>query len=361
MLPAFNCRSISCGLTCVGLFFTSCNTLVAQLKTGWKQHDWDRPRPALVDPGPVPQSSPAPSDAIILFDGSNLDQWRAGDKGPAKWIIKNGAMEPTPNGGYLYSAQSFGDCQLHLEWASPEKVSGTSQGRGNSGVFLQGLFEVQILDSFDNETYADGQAGAIYGQFPPLVNVSRKPGEWQSYDIVFRRPHYSSAGELQQPARITVLHNGVLIQDHVEPVGPTSWIQFHNYSPTPEKLPLTLQDHGNPVRFRNIWIRELPPAAVTPPTKPYDPVVVDLGKDQIDRIVGSYKRNGGGTWEISHKDGKLWFHTIAKPLEMIPHSEREFGLKYTAGSIDLEYDQNNFPEKISFTMGGTTSRGIRER
>ena len=360
MIPAVCCRYPFLFLAALIFSFVNCSSLRAQLTTGWKQHDWERPRPTVIDPGPVPQSPAAPSDAIILFDGSNLDQWRSGDKGPARWIVKEGAMEPTHNGGYVYSAQSFGDCQLHLEWASPIKITGSSQGRGNSGVFLQGLFEVQILDSFDNETYADGQAGAIYGQYPPLVNASRKPGEWQSYDIVFRRPHYSPSGELKQPARLTVLHNGVLIQDHVEPVGPTSWIQFHNYSPTPEKLPLTLQDHGNPVRFRNIWIRELPPVAVKPPATPYDPVVVELTKDQIDRIVGSYKRNGGGTWEISYKNGKLWFHTIAKPLEMIPHSEREFGLKYTAGSINLEYDQENLPSIISFTMGGTTSRGTRE-
>lgn len=361
MLPVVMRRFFLCAIACLSLFLATGDSLLAQLTTGWKQHDWDRPRPILVNPGPVLQSAPAPSDAVVLFDGSNLDQWRSSDKGPAKWAIKDGAMEPPPNGGYIYSAQSFGDCQLHLEWASPTKISGSSQGRGNSGVFLQGLFEVQILDSFDNETYADGQAGAIYGQYPPLVNASRKPGEWQTYDIVFRRPHYSKSGELKQTAKITVLHNGVLIQDHVEPVGPTSWIQFHNYSPTPAKLPLTLQDHGNPVRFRNIWIRELPPSTITPPQNPYDPVVVELTKDQSDRIVGSYKRNGGGTWEISLKDGKLWFHTIAKPLEMIPHSESEFGLKYTAGSIKLEYDQENLPSKISFTMGGTTSHGTRER
>lgn len=331
----------------------------SQLPTGWKQHDWERTRPEKIDPGPEQPPAPVPSDAIVLFDGTNLDKWRAGDKGAAKWIVKDGAMEPVPNGGYLYSAQSFGDCQLHLEWASPKKVTGNSQGRGNSGVFLQGLFEVQILDSFENETYADGQAGAIYGQYPPLVNASRKPGEWQSYDIVFRRPHYSESGQLTQPARITVLHNGVLIQDHVEPVGPTSWIQFHEYSPTPEKLPLTLQDHGNPVRFRNIWVRELPPTTITPPKAPYDPEIVELTQEQIARIVGTYERNGGGTWEISHKDGKLWFHTIAKPLEMIPHSDREFGLKFTAGSITLDYDQEKRPTKISFTMGGSTSQGTR--
>jgi hypothetical protein len=361
MIPFMKSHHLCCLLACFGCFIANSDSLHAQLPTGWKQHDWDRPRPAKVDVGPESPAAQPPSDAIVLFDGTNLDQWRSGDKGPAKWIVKDGAMEPTPHGGYLYSAQSFGDCQLHLEWASPEKIVGTSQGRGNSGVFLQGLFEVQILDSFDNETYADGQSGAIYGQYPPLVNASRKPGAWQSYDIVFRRPHYSDSGQLTQPARITVLHNGVLIQDHVEPVGPTSWIQFHKYAPTPEKLPLTLQDHGNPVRFRNIWIRELPPTTISPPQSPYDPVVVELTKDQIDRIVGTYKRNGGGTWEISFKDGKLWFHTIAKPLEMIPHSEREFGLKYTAGSINLEYDQENRPAKISFTMGGTTSQGTRER
>jgi hypothetical protein len=348
-------------LGCFTLGWLFCGILKAQLPTGWKQHDWDRPRPAVVDPGPEPPIMPAPSDAVVLFDGSNLDQWRAADKGPAKWIIKDGAMEPVPNGGYIYTAESFGDCQLHIEWASPTRVSGSSQGRGNSGVFLQGLFEVQILDSFDNQTYADGQAGAIYGQYPPLVNASRKPGQWQTYDIIFRRPHYSEAGELVQPARLTVLHNGVLIQDNVKPVGPTSWIQFHQYTPTPERLPISLQDHGNPVRFRNIWIRELAPESIEPPSTPYDPVVVELTSQQIERIVGSYSRKGGGTWEISYKNGKLWFHTISRPLEMIPHSDKEFGLRYTAGSVDLVYDDEGFPMEISFTMGGSTSHGTRSR
>ena len=154
-----------------------------QLSTGWKAHDWDRERPAVVAPGPTNLPLSAPSDAVILFNGRNLDEWRSADGGPAKWIVKEDVMESVPGSGYIFSAKSFGDVQLHVEWAAPEKVQGKSQGRGNSGVFLQGLFEVQVLDSFDNKTYADGQAGAVYGQYPPLVNASRKPGEWQSYDI----------------------------------------------------------------------------------------------------------------------------------------------------------------------------------
>jgi hypothetical protein len=230
-----------------------------QVDTKWKIHDPDRPLPPVIDPGtPSTQESPGrpPSDAVILFDGKDLSKWSHKDGSPAKWKVANGYLETVPKTGYLYTRDAFGDCQLHVEFAEPVPPQGESQGRGNSGVFLMGLYEIQVLDSYENKTYADGQAGAVYGQYPPLVNASRPPGQWQSYDIVFHGPRFDKAGKLLRPARVTVLHNGVLVQDNVEPSGPTANGQRPPYSPQPDRLPLALQDHGQPVRFRNIWIRE---------------------------------------------------------------------------------------------------------
>jgi hypothetical protein len=216
------------------------------------------PEVPVVDPD---SAGGPPSDAIALFGGNDLSQWEGGDK----WQVKDGFA--IVRGGPIQTKQSFGDCQLHLEWASPEVVKGSGQGRGNSGVYLMGLYEVQILDSYNNGTYADGQAGAIYKQRPPLVNVCRKPGEWQSYDIVFEAPRFDSQGVLVRPAFVTVIQNGVLIQNHFQIQGATAWEKAPEYAAHAAKLPLMLQYHGNPVRFRNIWIRELPPADAPPAAK----------------------------------------------------------------------------------------------
>ena len=212
-------------------------------------HDPARPRPPVMTPGSAPGA--APSDAIVLFDGTNLSKWTH-----AQWKVQDGYMEVAPHAGDLLSKEKFGDVQLHLEWAEPAVVKGNSQGRGNSGVFLQSRFEVQVLDSFDNPTYADGQAGAVYGQWPPLVNPVRKPGEWQTYDIVFEAPRF--AGEkLLRPAYLTVFLNGVLVQYHQSVMGPTVHRALAKYVPQPAEDSLKLQDHGNPVRYRNIWIRRI--------------------------------------------------------------------------------------------------------
>jgi hypothetical protein len=205
------------------------------------------PEPKVVDPGPP---GGPPSDALVLFDGKDLSQWEGGP-----WIIRDGYAVADHDG--IRTKQSFGDCQLHVEWATPEKVESASQGRGNSGVFLMERYEVQILDSYRNQTYFDGQAGAIYKQTPPMVNACRKPGEWQTYDILFTAPRFDNAGKLLKPAYITVLQNGVLIENHFEIQGTTLWDTGPKYTAHPPKLPLYLQYHGNPVRFRNIWIREL--------------------------------------------------------------------------------------------------------
>ena len=224
----------------------------------WPQHSMDRPRPPVVDPGPPGPPASAPKDAVVLFDGSNLNAWRSDDSSAAKWIVRDGYVEVKPGAGTLVSARGFGDVQLHIEWATPAVVKGEGQERGNSGVFLMGIYELQVLDSYQNDTYPDGQAGAIYGENPPLVNATRSPGQWQSYDVVFRRPHFTANGTLESPARMTVFLNGVLIQDNFELVGPTANQARPPYKAHPDKLPLKLQDHGNPVRYRNIWIRELP-------------------------------------------------------------------------------------------------------
>jgi len=224
----------------------------------WPQHSRERPLPAVVTPGAAALPVPPPADAIVLFDGTSLAMWEDGKGGPAKWkLVAGGAMEVAPGTGGIQTRESFGDAQLHVEWMAPNPTRGKDQDRGNSGVFLMGKFEVQVLDSYDNVTYADGQAASIYGQYPPLVNVSRKPGEWQSYDIVFHRPRFDAAGKLLKPARFTVFHNGVLVQDDVEPTGPTANMRRPPYEAGPDRGPLGLQDHEHPVRFRNIWIRDL--------------------------------------------------------------------------------------------------------
>jgi hypothetical protein len=206
------------------------------------------PEPKIIDPGPP---GGPPSDAIMLFDGKDLSKWENGDK----WAIKDGVA--TCHGSDITTKQPFGDCQFHVEWAAPAEVKGSGQGRGNSGIYFMGNYEIQILDSYDNTTYYDGQAAALYKQMPPLVNSCRKPGEWQTFDIVFMAPRFDASGKVAKPGYVTVLHNGVLVQNHTEIEGTTAWDAPPKYTAHPAKLPLHIQNHGNPVRFRNIWIREL--------------------------------------------------------------------------------------------------------
>ncbi len=214
---------------------------------------WE-PAPRLVATGAHGQ---APSDAIVLFDGTDLSEWQHLDGRDAGWAVEDGAVTVVGGAGDIRTRQSFGDVQLHIEWRSPPDIEGDGQGRGNSGVFLQGRYEVQVLDSWENRTYSNGQAASIYKQRMPLVNASRPPGEWQTYDIVFRAPRFDDEGELSEPAYLTVLHNGVLVQNHAEVEGLTVYIGAPNYEAHSPKEPIVLQDHGNPVSFRNIWVREL--------------------------------------------------------------------------------------------------------
>jgi hypothetical protein len=226
----------------------------------WGPNDRHRPVPPVITPGTASTQARAgapPSDAVVLFNGKDLSNWESLNGGPAKWTVGEGYFAVMPHTGDIQTKATYGDCQLHVEWASPNPPVGHDQDRGNSGVYLHGIYEIQVLDSYDNPTYADGEAAAVYGQYPPLVNAARKPGEWQTYDIVFHGARFDAGGKLLRRANVTVIYNGVLVQDHVEMTGPTWHMARPPYTPTPEKLPLRLQDHNHPVRFRNLWIREL--------------------------------------------------------------------------------------------------------
>jgi hypothetical protein len=228
----------------------------------WRVHDVSRPRPPVITPGTESsQEKPGrpPSDAIVLFDGTDLSKWVGNAKGQAtepKWKVENGHMEVVPGSGDIRTKEKFGDIQLHVEWATPTGIKGTSQARGNSGVLLMSRYEIQVLDSYNNLTYADGQAASIYGQKPPLVNACRPPGEWQTYDIVFEAPKFEGE-KLLKPAYVTVFQNGVVMHNRQEITGTTPHAKVGPYLPHGPEEPLELQNHGTPVRFRNIWIRRL--------------------------------------------------------------------------------------------------------
>lgn len=213
---------------------------------------WE-PVPAIITPG---TAISAPTDAIVLFDGKNLDQWLNSDGGKAGWEVRDGIMTVKPGTGIIKTKELFSDCQLHIEWRAPVKVTGEGQGRGNSGIFLQSRYELQVLDCYNNVTYSNGQTGSIYKQGIPLVNACLKPGEWQTYNVIYKAPVFRTDGSLETPAFITVLHNGVLIQNHFEIKGSTEYIGQPKYK-AHQKDAITLQDHGNDVSYRNIWIRNL--------------------------------------------------------------------------------------------------------
>jgi hypothetical protein len=212
------------------------------------------PKPKKITPGNLPGESP--SDALVLFDGKDLSKWTTPDGGPAKWEVKDGILTVTKGLGLIQTKQTFGDFQLHIEWRAPSVVEGEGQGRGNSGIFLQERYELQVLDSYESVTYSNGQAASIYKQTMPLVNATRKPGEWQVYDVVYTAPHFGENGTVLSPARVTVLHNGVLVQNNTTIWGSTTFRGMPSYE-VHGKSALRLQDHGNPVSYRNIWIREL--------------------------------------------------------------------------------------------------------
>ena len=265
----------------------------------WAVHDGNRPQPKIVTPGTFSspeQPGKPPSDAIVLFDGTDLSKWESSNGSPAKWLVTNGVMQVAPGSGEIRTKDKFADCQLHIEWAAPQEVKGDSQGRGNSGIFLMGLLEIQVLDSYNNVTYADGHAGAYYGISPPMANAVRPPGVFQVYDIVFRRPIYKD-GKPVDPGYVTVFVNGVLVQDHTMLEGPGTHMTRTKAGPFPAKGPISLQDHGNTMRFRNIWYRELPPRATDGGTDGFLTTEATLAKRKeiaaSIRQVASMLKNAG--------------------------------------------------------------------
>jgi len=223
----------------------------------WHVHDGQRPQPRIVTPAATfSHLAPPPSDAVVLFNGTDLSQWML-PSGEAKWKVENGYMEVVPNSGSIRTKGKFADFQLHLEFATPAKVDGNSQGRGNSGILFNSIYEVQVLDSWENPTYPDGQCGALYGQSPPLVNACKRPGEWQAYDIIFESPRWDEEKKLVKKANVTVIQNGVVIHHKREYLGSTPHRQNGTYEPHPPEVYIELQDHHNPMRFRNIWLRSI--------------------------------------------------------------------------------------------------------
>ena len=317
----------------------------------WRVHDMDRPRPEVVTPAGQPGGPP--SDAVVLFDGSDLSAWAGRDGSGAAWKVEHGYMEVVAGAGPIHTRRGFGDVQLHLEFMTPPPA-GAGQGRGNSGVFFMGsAYEIQVLDSYENDTYPDGQAGAIYGQQPPLVNASLPPGEWQRYDIVFRRPRFSTSGALETPARFTVFHNGVLVQDAVHPSGPTTWQGRPPYSSHGDALPIELQDHGNPMRFRNIWVRELPeapphPQRLHPPT----PAVADAG-----RYAGRWGSQGQTELRLVEEDGGLWLYRGERGItSLAPDGEnRMLGTRVGVTLVFGAPDAAGRPTRLEHSLGRATS------
>ncbi len=291
----------------------------------------------------------APSDAVILFDGSSLAAWRGREgAAPAQWVVRDGYMEAAPGVGAIQTAAPLGDIQLHIEWATPTPPKGRGQGRGNSGVILMGRYEVQVLDSYDNATYADGQAGALYGQYPPLVNAARRPGEWQVYDIVFRGPRWNATGTLTRPARVTVFHNGVLVQDHASLWGGTAWLRPAPYEPHAARAPLVLQDHSNPVRYRNIWVRALPDEPAMAPRAGEATDAHAVSAAQMARYVGTYRAEGSDSCRVIRMpDGTLGLQLFDRPdtMPIVSTPDGTFTFRYTGG-------------RVQFTPG-TTSAALR--
>ena len=324
-----------------------------QTAPSWLAHDMRRPRPRIVTPGNLNLPVAPPADAVVLFDGSDLSQWRNLDGGPPRWELRDDYMVSTPDGGHLMSAQPFGDIQLHVEWAAPLPAEGQSQKRGNSGIYLMLKYEIQILDSFENDTYPDGQAAAVYGQYPPLVNANLPPGEWQSFDIVFRRPRFHPDKSLAAPARVTLIHNGILVQDSVELLGPTNWLQRSPYERHPDRLPIGLQHHGNPVLFRNIWLRELRETKEPGPPQTAPAPAVNLLPAELERYAGRYELADGRYYLVDVNKGQLRAEfNPGLPIDLVPESRETFRLRWTAAKVTFQFDAAGEPRAMTIHIGG---------
>ena len=319
----------------------------------WLGHDRERPAPPVVTPGSFSsqdQAGQPPSDATVLFDGRDISPWGALDGTPTKWIAKDGAMECVPGSGYVRSLQAFGDCQLHVEWAAPVPPQGTSQGRGNSGVFFGfDRYEIQVLDSYQNTTYADGSAASVYGQYPPLVNASQPPGKWQVYDIVWTAPRFEADGQLVSKARATVFHNGVLVQNNVEFTGPTGWVGRAAYKAHPEQSPIAFQDHGNPVRYRNVWVRELG----NPRHKEFM-----LPEALLDSYAGNYGAGQPPKVMIHRLPDGLLVLTLAG-VDTVMHAESRTKFFALTTDVQCEFDVTGPTESVAVTVGEDVSHAMK--
>ncbi len=330
--------------------------LEAQSQPTWRVHEMSRPHPAPARAVAAASLDRPPAGAVVLFDGTTLSHWVGSDGQPAKWIVRKGYFEARPGSGTISTIDSFGDMQLHLEWAAPVPAKGKGQDRGNSGVFLMGRYELQVLDSWHNDTYSDGQAGAMYGQHPPLFNASLPPGEWQRYDVFFRRPRFDAQGRLLDPARVTVLHNGVPVQNNVELFGPTSWLTRMPYSPHPDRLPLGLQDHSFPVRFRNIWVRPLPEEGTPPAPRPVQPVP----DTELAVLTGNYG-TGWGKASVAVRDGRLWLDMGDGPMPLSANSASLYSIDGVDADVRFVKDSAGAVTELTVEVGGETYRYARVR
>ena len=349
---------VACAMAVVGLFtcLADDENRTDSTTARWRQHDIRRPRPPVVTPAQAPIASRPPQDAAVLFDGRTLDAWKSSFGGPATWKLTDGYMETAPGTGPIETKRKFGDIQLHVEWAVPNPAVGVGQDRGNSGIFLMGEFELQVLDSYHAETYADGQAGAIYGQYPPLFNASRPPGEWQTYDIAFRRPRFDSSGKLLEPARVTLFHNGILVQNNEEPFGPTSWLKWLPYADHGDRGVISLQDHDHPVRYRNIWLRELPERPAQTAKDLDRPKVITLSAELLDQYTGKYSLNdkpNSPIATITREQGHLVVTLSFRPQPLViePVSENVFDMPYTDGRFTFRKDDQGRVTRVHFKIG----------
>jgi len=342
----------------IALLLLGATTIHAETNSGYLIHDMERAEAPVVTPGA--NGSP-PADAIVLFDGTDLSAWRTEDGGPAPWIVKDGYMETVAGAENIYTKEAFGDCQLHVEWASPKDTGGRDgQDRGNSGIFLMEKYEIQVLDSYQNRTYADGHAGSVYAQYPPQVNATRPSGEWQTYDIVFHAPRFKKDGTVKRKARITAFLNGVLVQDNVQLTGPTGWLQQKPYEKHADKLSIKLQDHDNPVRFRNIWIRPLaqPKHLKKIPMKQRE-AKVQLSAAQLDRFVGSYEtvepdeEKKDTPFLIIRRDGGDLFVTVRDKQEwkLFAQTENQFVFDNVDATLTFESDGQGNVTGVNFQVG----------
>ncbi len=330
--------------------------LEAQGQPTWRVHEMSRPHPAPARAVAAARFDRPPAGAVVLFDGTTLSHWVGSDGQPAKWIVRKGYVEVRPGAGTISTVDSFGDMQLHIEWAAPLPAKGRGQDRGNSGVFLMGRYELQVLDSWNNDTYSDGQAGAMYGQHPPLFNASLPPGEWQRYDVFFRRPRFDGQGALLAPARVTVLHNGVPVQNNVELYGPTSWLTRMPYAAHPDRLPLGLQDHSFPVRYRNIWVRPLPEDDAPPAPRPVQPVP----DTEAAALAGNYG-TGWGKASVAARDGRLWLDMGDGPMPLSANSASLYSIDGVDADVRFVKDSAGAVTELTVEVGGETYRYARVR